>query len=276
MDTLIMQREFKDVTLRNHKAVIKRLNLAGYVFPTKQGEAIPELIKFLEAYPKANVKLTLLNTVLVCRDIAGKPTTKIKELRMSIAKNGKVENVATMNRLGKTLMKKAEFKTLLDEAYDRNLFIKYIINYLWYTYGVRNQDVDVILVKTKAEMTDLTKNYLYLRRKQIVYSRNVYKTSATYGAKTHIITDEKFITACFNQSKRGMVLFTGDKIANDVRKWLINGMTESNIFKMLIADAVENKDTDLINVLSNTRGSSIAGIKEYYNTHAVVEVIRKN
>mgnify|MGYP006408915307 CR=1 FL=1 len=68
MDILIVQREFKPTTLKSHQAVIRRLHAAGYVFPTKQRENIPELIKFLSEYPKANVKLYLCAVILlVCR-----------------------------------------------------------------------------------------------------------------------------------------------------------------------------------------------------------------
>ena len=52
-------------------------------------------------------------------------------------------------------------------------------------------------------------------------------------------------------------------------------MLESSIFKMLIADAVVRKDTDEINALSISRGTAISSVKEYYNTNAVVEVIRE-
>ena len=262
MDNLILQREFKDATLKAHQAIIRRLHSAGYVFPMKQRENITDLVRFLSAYPKANVKLTFLNTILVCRDIAGKPNIKIKELRTAIAKEGKVENVATMNTLGETLMKKDEFKSLLDESYDNKEWIKYILNYLWFNYGVRNQDVDLTFAKTKSAMTDLTKNYLYVKLKQVVFVRNAYKTSATYGKQSHVITDNKFIAACFNQMQLSTSLFNDKLIGNAVRKYLINGMLESHIFKMLIAEAVSRKDTD--------------DIKEYYDVNAVVDVIREN
>ena len=275
MDNLILQREFKDTTLKSHQAVIRRLHSAGYVFPMKQRENITDLIRFLSAYPKANVKLTFLNTILVCRDIAGKPNIKIKELRTAIAKEGKVENVATMNTLGETLMKKDEFKSLLDESYAQNQWVKYILNYIWYTYGVRNQDVDLIFTKSKAEMTDLTKNYLYVKSKRVVLIRNAYKTSDTYGQQSHIITDKPFYIACTHRMQLGSKLVTGAKIGNAVRKYIINGMLESSIFKMLIADAVVRKDTDEINALSISRGTAISSVKEYYNTNAVVEVIRE-
>ena len=276
MDNLILQREFKDTTLKSHQAVIRRLNSAGYVFPMKQRENIPELIQFLSAYPKANVKLTFLNTILVCRDIAGKPNIKIKELRTAIAKEAIVSNVKVMNTLGETLMKKAEFKSLLDESFAQNQWVKYILNYIWYTYGVRNQDIDLIFTKNKAEMTDLTKNYLYVKSKRVVLIRNAYKTSDTYGQQSHIITDKPFYIACNHRMQIGPKLVTGVKIGNAVRKYIINGMFESYIFKMLIADAVSRKDTDEINTLARSRGVSIPTIKEYYNVNAVVEVIREN
>mgnify|MGYP003643633122 FL=1 len=276
MDNLILQREFTQKTLKSHQAIIRRLHAGGYVYPMKQRENIVDLIAFLSQYPKANVRQSLLNTIIVCRDIAEKPNIKMKQLRIVIAKEAKVDNVKVMNTLGETLIKKDDFKSLLDESYDNKEWIKYILNYLWFNYGVRNQDVDLTFAKTKSAMTDLTKNYLYVKLKQVVFVRNAYKTSATYGKQSHVITDNKFIASCFNQMQLSTSLFNDKLIGNAVRKYLINGMLESHIFKMLIADAVGRKDTDEINLLSASRGTAIETIKEYYDINAVVDVIREN
>ena len=274
MNEIITKREFKPATLNGHLRVIKRLDSAGFAYPRNKNENIAIVKEFLSQY-KASVQQTLLNTVIVCRDIADKPNEKMKELRTQIAKEMQLDNVAVMNTVGETLMKKDDFISLLDVSYTEGNWNKYILNYLWLHYGVRNQDVDVVFAKSKAEMADKTKNYLYVKKSKVIYERNKYKTVSVYGRQAHTIADERFITACFNSMTAGNSLFKGKVIGNAVRKYLINGMGEALIFKMLIADAVARADTHEINVLSAYRGTAINTIKASYDVNAVANIIRE-
>jgi hypothetical protein len=60
-----------------------------------------------------------------------------------------------------------------------------------------------------------------------------------------------------------------------MRKLLIGKMNEARIFKMLIDDAYEKKNTEEINRLSKSRGTSINTIKSFYNINAEEEVIKE-
>jgi hypothetical protein len=55
---------------------------------------------------------------------------------------------------------------------------------------------------------------------------------------------------------------------------MIGKMREGSIFKMLINDAFEKKDTARINELSKSRGTGIGTIKSFYDVNAQPEVIR--
>jgi hypothetical protein len=52
-------------------------------------------------------------------------------------------------------------------------------------------------------------------------------------------------------------------------------MTESKIFKMLIGNAYDKKDTSRVNELSKSRGTSIPTIMENYNVNQTDNVFRK-
>ena len=62
---------------------------------------------------------------------------------------------------------------------------------------------------------------------------------------------------------------------NQLKKLLINKMNEARVFKMIIDEAYDDKDTERINELSKSRGTSIATIKSFYNVNMEHEIIKQ-
>jgi len=274
MDTYVQLIKDKDIGEKSKKvyiSILSRLIKDGFKFPVKKVEKQAYVKEFLAKYDKPATRLDLLNVVIILRTELKLPTDKLKELRSVIRADRQTKNIKTMNDLGDKLPTLPEFETKMGEAFDKEEYRKYIVNYLMKEYGVRNMDVDVFVVKKKGDVEE-GKNYLVIQPKKVLYIRDSYKTHKKYGRQEHTITDDRFIKAV---KKVGQGRLLVGSLQNALRKLQIDKLKESDVFKMIIDDAYDKKDTERINELSKTRGSSIPTIKGNYNVNAEAEIIRE-
>lgn len=273
METTLELKEFSPKTKTVYLSIIKRLQKLKFKMPMTKNERLAYIKEFFteNELTKASTRLDLLNLIIVLRTIKELPTIKLKEYRSDLSKERLVNQVGKMNSLKEDLMTLPEFNSQLMKAFEDGHFAKFIVGYMMSQYGVRNADCNVIIVKSKKDATDPDKNYLILSKGKVTWIRNNYKTRKTFGVQTHEINDKEFVKAV---KKQGVgPLFTEGQLSNAIRKLLIGGMTESKVFKMLIDDAYDKKDTVRINELSKSRGTSISTIRGFYNINAEHEII---
>ena len=140
------------------------------------------------------------------------------------------------------------------------------------TYGVRNKDLNLEIVKTKKEMKE-GNNYLLLKKDKVIFIRDDYKTHKTYGKKTHEIHDKLFYEAV---KKTGLgKLIAEQQISNGLRKLYINKMGEAKIFKMMIDKYYDDDDSASIKRLAADRGTSLSVVQGFYNVNAEDNPISK-
>ena len=113
-------------------------------------------------------------------------------------------------------------------------------------------------------------NYLWIRRKDILYVRKEYKTHSTYGTQQQSITSKDFRKAVLKTKEMG---FTDKQVGNQLKPFIL--IKESDVFKMLIDDAYHRKDIEEINRLAKSRGTDVTTIKENYNLNAKDDMFRK-
>jgi hypothetical protein len=275
MESILLKKSFSDKTLKVYLSIIKRLEKLKFKFPKSKNEKVEYLKEFFleNKIEKASSRLDLLNLVIVLRTIQELPTEKLKQYRTELSKERLNNQVSKMSDLKDKLMSLPEFQKELMKSYENGEWAKFIVNYLMMTYGTRNLDVDVNIVKSKKDATDDNQNFLILSKDKVIWVRNKYKTFKTFGQQTHEITDPEFVRAV---KKQGVgKLFTEGQLSNSIRKLLIDKMNEARIFKMVIDDAYDKKDTVRINELSKSRGTSISTIKSFYNVNAEDEVIKE-
>ena len=274
MEQVLDKKAFSEKTKKVYVSVIKRLEKLAFKFPIKKKENL-EYIKtfFGEHFPKVATKLDALNIIIVIRAILEQPVDNLKLYRSELSRERLVKNVDKMNDAADSIIEVGEFQEELIKSFEKNEWKKFIVNYLFFTFGVRNMDVDVEIVKNKADMLDPKQNYLLLKTKDVTYYRNHYKTVKTHGKQMEVITDPEFRRAVKMEGIGR--LFKDNQLSNGLRKLLIHGMNEARIFKMLIDAAYETKDTEEINRLAKSRGTSIAIVKSFYNLNAEQEVIRE-
>lgn len=273
LKNIINDLEVSDKSKKVYLSLLNRMGKHKFKFPLKNPEKQDYIQEFLEQFPKYSTKLDMLNLIIVLRNAKDLKTDKLKELRKTFQKNRINNNVETMNQKAKELLTLEQFKQKMNEAYDKEQYEKYIINYLWSNYGTRSKDVDVEIVKSKKAMTNPEQNYLHLGKSGVTWFRNNYKTSKTYGKKQHLIKEEKFVNAV-KELGLGNVL-SGGQIGNALRKLMISNQNESDIFKMLVDEAYDREDTERINELSESRGTNITTVRNFYNVNKGNEIIRE-
>lgn len=171
----------------------------------------------------------------------------------------------------------------------KTFYIKYIVNYLFFNFFVRNQDVDVYISNDENEINKRISNYkcfentLFIdeTKKHIVYRRYKYKTFKTYGTKTHIIKNKLFYDCCMVLNNSYLLQkYNGERIAETSLNKTIQGLSvrslgEGNIFKILIERAQKKgKPLKEINKMFDLRGSAVENLFTNYdlgktNTEAI-------
>ena len=162
---------------------------------------------------------------------------------------------------------------------DNNL-IDYIINYLLINYGVRNADLNLTITNDKSVILKKNiekKNYLYYTRRYIIYQRNDYKTVSTYGKLSYKIINLSFLNALsiLLGSKNNCELLLNcdadnkitqlSQVGNKVQKATYDELGETKYFKILIRHHKENGDIEKIRFLSQSRGTDLTTIFNYYD-----------
>ena len=254
----IQNLKIKDNSKKVYVGIFKRMLKNGFKEKTKQSKTIKYIKKFVEGFEKNSTKLDILNVILMINE--DEPLKEeIKKYRKTLQILKKNLNIKTMNEKGSTLPSIDVFKEKLDLLYEDKKYREYI--------------PEIKKSKRKLIIQD-TKNYLIIKAKEIKFIRNDYKTVKTYGPQVIIIRDPNFMNAV-KQVGEGYLFDQSKQLGNLLRKVLILKLTESDIFKMLIADAFHQEDTERINELSKTRGSDVKTIKENYHVNATDEIIKE-
>ena len=180
-------------TIRAYKAQYKKL-MGLIVTPAIHQNSEKTLIEIVSEQTNPNSQQALLNAGILIRKLYELPVDKMIKFR----DRNKVkiqENVKESNKYLSNLPSLKDLEEFTEHLFDTKEYLDYAINYLLLEFNVRNADLALEIVTNKRDASDKTKNYLWLTHKKVVYIRNQYKTSDTYGIKIHTITDKKFMTA---------------------------------------------------------------------------------
>jgi hypothetical protein len=129
-------------------------------------------------------------------------------------------------------------------------------------------------------MADKTKNYLWLniKAKTVIYQRNIYKTAKVYGPQEHIISDEKFVEAVKliarlqavnkknnNHGQEGRFIQNISSLPFYISKYTFSNLGEGRYCKVVVNHFRD--DIDMINNISNNRGTNLNTLMLSYNIH---------
>ena len=229
-----------------------------------------KLMEIILEQPNNNGKQALINISILVRRIYGLKTEKLENLREKL-KGDLKEDVKEKNAVLKdTLPSYEDLVEFTDHLWSKMEWRDYIINYLLLHYQVRNQDLVFDIVNKKKQTKDTDKNFMWLSPKKVVYTRNVYKTAKSYGKKTDIITDPKFIVAvkrvyaCSSRDEEcGVFIPTLSQAGYYIKKATYKQLGEGNYVKIIINHF--RKDFSMLKTISENRGSSLTTLAENYD-----------
>lgn len=272
IEKIINEKQISDSSKKVYLSLLKRMTKAKFKIPTKANEKLTYVKQHVSSFDNPNTRLDMLNLIIVIRNELELSIEKLKEYRTELKQQQKAHQVNKMADAGDKLMTYEDFVKALQEAYNKQEWKKYIVNYLIMTYGVRNKDLNLEIVKTKKEMKE-GNNYLLLKKDKVIFIRDDYKTHKTYGKKTHEIHDKLFYEAV---KKTGLgKLIAEQQISNGLRKLYINKMGEAKIFKMMIDKYYDDDDSASIKRLAADRGTSLSVVQGFYNVNAEDNPISK-
>ena len=188
----------------NYRNLLKILERDGYSFEY----TIQETVQFLSSYP-IRTAYNLLNVIFVIRKAMGQNMEQYAEVRSKMSEELQTSVHQKLSEL--QVMSSDSFIKVMNQLYTNREYLKYILNYLCYYFGVRNEDLRLNIGQQKD-------NFL-MKTKGIIYVRQNYKTVATYGIKRHIITDKKFIDS-YDNLPNGEI-YSGKTMSNFLKKQLI-------------------------------------------------------
>ena len=232
----------------------------------------PTIIKKLnQLYENPNTKSLYLNMIILVRRDNNLETDKLinlrNKLRDEIIKLRKDNLSNTKNDL-------PSYQNIIEKLNELN-GIRYILNYLLITYGLRNKDLNLLYVNKLPE-NQKDENYLLHNSKSIKLIINDYKTDKSFGSKTIEIKDKKFKEELNKMNIKDNTYLlpkkNGDKLKlnsfNDkVLSLTIDGLGETKIFKILVKHLLDTKNFTKLEELVNSRGTSLSTIMKSYNVY---------
>ena len=230
------------------------------------------IIDVAQQEEKANSKQALINIGILVRRLYKLNVETLEKERES-TKNEIVGQVKEKNaEIKDDLPSLDELEEYTDYLYENKKWFEYIINYLLINYQTRNKDLDFTIVGLKRETKDKDKNFMWLERGRVTFIRNNYKTSNTYGTKTDVISDEKFVTALKRmKTKIGGNTFipNPDDPSYYVKKSTYKQIGEGAYFKVLVN--TNRGDLQKLKSMGNSRGTALDTIATNYDI-ALVEL----
>lgn len=265
-------------TITNYRNYYKRLRalLDAEVRHTSNTKLVDKITHAREADKKTkelkdipvSVKASLLNIAILIKTAYRENIDELIEYR----KRNKVlvmdDSVEKNKALKETLPTIKELNDFTEKAYENGEWVKYVINYLMITFGVRNQDVNCIITKDGKEVK-ADDNWLVVRGNSVRYIRYVFKTKDTYNCSENEIKAKKFNHAVReilgDEDQKPILTYEGERIAESslnrfVSKYTYENIGQAKYFKVL---ATSNKKD--IEKLSVDRGTAIGTIITNYD-----------
>lgn len=260
-------------TIKSYKASYKKMRnlLNGKNIRDSAQETCSNVIQV--AMEKINTQMSLINICVLVRKLEPEmPVDRLVEQR-TINKGVVRDALKQVNTL-KELPSLEDYDIYLESLWDKKKYKEYIINYLLRHHYVRNMDLIFDIVSSKSEtLDDLCKNYIWLDRRQsrCVYIRNMHKTAKTYGQKTAIITDKRFLSAVKKEFKKmdsfpieedpALIGYRINKMTLPDKKG--NRLGESNCLKIIVNHYRDNYQK--LKEISLSRGTNLEVLLTSYN-----------
>jgi len=249
-----------------------------WVTCTDEKELI-ELIKDLDM--KSAGKMGYLNVILLIKQMKAQPTDLMIKYRETLFKQKDIDTGAKIkDKQNQNLPSYKEIEDFINKLYKNGDWIRFLYNWLIFSYGLRNKDVNLEIIsadkfnKLKPE-NKIDKNFLVVKKTECELVVDSYKTKNSYGTKYIKIRSRKILKVC-QLLGDGLILMNSknepvddSQISNHLKLFMNeeHHLTETDYFKINISYIqTQNNCINRLTALCNTRGSkNINNINNYYN-----------
>lgn len=254
----------KPTTVKNHIRNLNKYNdLNFYNLKLNQMNVIKNLT---DDELNNSQRLTIASTMSKYLQYKALPNEKLVDYIKSI-NNQLQKQYSERNKNKKYEYTKKDILKEINRFYKEGNHRAYIVSYLVYYYNTRNSDLNVNICRAKKYAKDEKSNYLILRKNSVLYIRNDYKTSKTYGSKTHEIKSKKFIKSVEyllqDPDIKCTKIFDGfSNSTNILKNYLPFGLKTSDIVKIILS---EDNTLNKANKISKNRGTNLQTLQNNYN-----------
>jgi len=242
----------------------------------------PEILNAVKELSNGNVsnEWTYMNLPFMIRqhhgynvDLIQKRRDELKKLRETHDEKYKIDKSTTLPSM-------RIIQDFTKQLYKNKEYKKYIINFLIINYGVRNKDIDVLIVGSAKDAKDETRNYLIVKSTEVEWRINEYKTLQSHGSKKIIIKSKPFMEAIKTLPLNTWLLTGTETILKEsglgttIKRLLYNNLTEGDYFKIIMNDINSKPNTtQLLEYYSKTRGTGYDNLLKYYDVSKKQEIV---
>ena len=244
------QQKLATTTIKNHIRNLSKLDIK-----LLEGNE-SSLAKFIKtSYEVGSGQKTITTSVAKYRGYLNLPKTEISELLKTT--NDDAFSIQKKNNDELELPDIKNVKSLMNLYLKQAMFRQYVVMYLLLHLNTRNLDL-VAKVTNNLDDVNNDDNFLYVRKSDVVYFRNNYKTKAKFGMKKDIIKSKRFH---FAVSKLTDLLRPNENLYRSVMK-ITGQINETTMMKLSLCN---NNTARGIKMLSKNRGTSVETIVNNYD-----------
>lgn len=248
--TYLEDKKLAATTIKNHLR-----NLAKVKSEVLDGDE-DTLAKYIKTnYEVGSQQKTITTSISKYRTFKELPRDKIAELLKKT--NNDATKIQQKNNDELELPDIKDVKSLMNLYYQQKMWKQYVVMFLLLHLQTRNLDL-VAKITDKLEDVDNESNWLYIRKNDVVYFRNNYKTKAKYGLKKDIVKGKRFHNAV---SQLTELLRPNENLYRSVMR-ITGQISETTMMKMSVCN---NNNVKGIKKISKNRGTSMLEIATNYD-----------
>ena len=244
------QQKLAKRTIDNHKRNLGKLNIE-LLLGTEE-----DLVKYItKTFDKGSQQKAMSGSVSKFRTFKKLPRDEIAKLLKT--SNEQAAEIQQKNNAELEIPDVKIVKSLMNLYLKQNMMKQYVIMYLLIHLQTRNLDL-VAKVTHNLDDVDKENNWLFVRKDDIVFYRNNYKTKAKFGMKKDIIKGKRFH---FAVSQVKELLRPEENLYRSVMR-ITGNINETTMMKMSVCN---NNNIKGIKTISKNRGTSMNTISTNYD-----------
>jgi hypothetical protein len=248
--TYLEDNKLAKTTINNHLRTLAKVNNELLNGDEK------DIVKYIKAnYEVGSQQKTITSSISKYRTFKELPREKIAELLKKT--NDDATKIQQKNNDELKLPDIKDVKSLMNLYYQQQMWKQYVVMFLLLHLQTRNLDL-VAKITYKLDDVDNETNWLYIRKNDVVYFRNNYKTKAKYGLKKDILKGKRFHNAV---SQLTELLRPNENLYRTVMR-ITGQISETTMMKMSVCN---NNNVKGIKKISKNRGTSMLEIATNYD-----------